>query len=248
MTVGNTSNKKININTTTDNTANTTISDVIGSKTDIGQGGPLTLFGGNFLNYQHVHSPAQVYPTLSNPINLASSNTAAWSLGSITEIVPKNTIAKQFDIHYVNVSEISATDDYELVLYGGDSGAEAEIGRIRFTRSTVLSQEGNRPIQVPIQAPNTRISAALACGDGDGANCDVSIYYHDYDTVGLVSYINRLEPKIDKIESKVDKIVTYYQDLKTRCAENTIKIELLKEDINENKQEVKENAKKIRTM
>lgn len=126
------------------------------------------------LGYFHVHQQARCYPTLADPVNLVSGSASAWDVGTITEIIPADTITNKFDIHFLEISDISATDNYELVLYGGASGSEEEIARVRF------SQEGPRPIQIPIQDPNTRISAALACADGDGATCDVSVYYHTY--------------------------------------------------------------------
>ncbi len=130
--------------------------------------------------YQHVHQPAKVYPSLADPIPLVSATGAAWDVGTITEIIPASTITTWFDVHFINISSIDAVDDYELILYKGGAGSEEEIGRIAFSRSSTFAQEGNRPIQIAPLPPNTRVSAALACGDGDGAACNVKLYYHQY--------------------------------------------------------------------
>jgi hypothetical protein len=54
------------------------------------------------LIYQHIHNPAKVYPTLVDPIELTTS-ASAWTWGTIVEIVPVDTITKDFDVHYINV-------------------------------------------------------------------------------------------------------------------------------------------------
>ena len=132
------------------------------------------------LTYYHNHSSSKCYPTEADSITLTAAATGAWDVGTITEIVPASTIDKDFDIHYVNISEISASDEFELIVYTGASGSEEEWARIRFTRSTALAQEGDRVIQGPPIPANTRVSMALACKGGTAKTCNVSIHYHDY--------------------------------------------------------------------
>jgi hypothetical protein len=163
--------------------ADETMRDVIGSKQDTSfsggahENGP-SLVGHAKAGYYHVHSSAKVYPSLSNSITVTTSATA-WTLGTIVEIVPANAITSWFDIHWILVHAISATDEYELVLYKGASESEIEIGRIAFVKTAAQSQEGNLPIQIPPQAPNTRISAALASKSGSDT-ASIKIYYHLY--------------------------------------------------------------------
>jgi hypothetical protein len=134
----------------------------------------------DLLNYYHNHQPAKVYPTLADPVTVTAGSAEAWDVGTIAEILPADTETSAFDIHYVSVSDISAVDDYELILYVGASGSEEELGRIRFSRSSNFSQEGQHRTQGQVVPANSRISAAIACGDGDGATVDVSIEYHTY--------------------------------------------------------------------
>lgn len=164
-----------------DNTSNNTVADVIGNKNDGSNNmGNETLYNWAVRGYQHYHQPANVYPDLADSILLTAGNTVAWGLGSFTEIIPANAIASSFDIHWVMISDISASDEYQLNLYSGASGSEVLIASIAFFRDSIFAQEGNLPIQVPIQAANARISAKLACGDGDGATCRIKTYYHTY--------------------------------------------------------------------
>jgi len=171
-----------------DSTDNESMSDVIGNKRDTSLSdlnAYPSVMGHLRAGYYHSHAPAKVYPTGdathgASPVTITSGNAEAWIHGTITEVVPANTITVPFDIHWCLISEISATDDYELCLYKGAAASEELIGTIAFARSAVMSQEGDIPIQILPQAANTRISASLACGDGDGASCEIKLYYHEY--------------------------------------------------------------------
>ena len=161
---------------------NELIMDVIGNKTDesfSNSSSTPSVIGHLKASYYHVHSPAKVYPTLADAVTLTTSD-AGWTLGTIVEIIPADTIDVKFDVHWVVVGAISAVDEYELVLYHGASESEEEIGRIVFNRSSNFSQEGNLPIQIAPQSANTRISAALACKSENARTCTVKLYYHTY--------------------------------------------------------------------
>ena len=127
--------------------------------------------------YQHVHRPAQVYPSMSAGVDVTSG--AAWTLGAFAEIVPAGGISTHFDIHWVYVEALDTNGTYELVLYKGASGSEEEIGRCRFSRIQQGDRHFDIPIQVPVLGPNDRISAALACSTAS-ATATLSLYYHDY--------------------------------------------------------------------
>ena len=148
----------------------------IGKTTDTAQ--DETLLGYNSTMYKHIHNPAKCYPSLANGI-LVTGGVGVWTLGSFVELIPTNAITASFDIHWINFESASATDTYELVLYGGLSGNEIEIGRIRTYRNSPVSGANNVPVQIPAQVPNTRISAKLASATG-GDNVTVSMFYHIY--------------------------------------------------------------------
>jgi hypothetical protein len=165
-----------------DSTDNYSFIDVIGNKEDksfsnANNWNP-SIAGALKANYYHVHDSAKVYPTLDDPVTV-TAGVGSWVLGDFVEIVPVNAITKWFDVHWVLISGISANDDYELVLYKGASESEEEIGRISFVRNAAQSQEGNQPIQIPPQLPNTRISAKLASATGSNT-AKLKLYYHTY--------------------------------------------------------------------
>lgn len=162
--------------------------DVIGNKQDKSFGDYVShpsVIGHLKAGYYHVHDSAKLYPTGdathgADPITLTSGSGEAWLHGAKAQIIAADAIATAFDIHWVLISEISAVDDYELRLYAGAAESETLIATIGFARSSNFSQEGSQPIQIPPQPAGTRISASLACGDGDGATCKVKLYSHSY--------------------------------------------------------------------
>lgn len=127
----------------------------------------------------HIHDRARCYPTLSAG-KVVNGAAGAWTLGTMTEIVPVNVITDPFDIHYIILEAASATDVYELVLYSGLAGSEVEIARIRTARESATSGVSDIPCMCYVQPANSRISARLASASG-GDNVTISIFYHTYD-------------------------------------------------------------------
>lgn len=132
--------------------------------------------------YKHVHAPCFVYPGKADPVTVASGAVTPWVDGNKIEIIPAGAITQWFDLHWAQISAISANDDYTMTLWSGAS-ADVQIAQFSFVRNDNFSQEGDRPIQIIPLAPNTKVSASLACGDGDGATCAVKFYYHMYDDI-----------------------------------------------------------------
>lgn len=165
-----------------DSPRNLYASDVVGNKSDTPRGnvwGSYSLMNFTKLGFYHVHAQANVYPTLANPVLLTTA-AGAWTWGAWTQIVPAAAIANDFDIHWCMISDISASDYFELALGSGGAGAEVEIGRIAYVRTGNFVQEGNLPIQVPIQNVGNRISARIACSAGGAKTSRLKIYYHIY--------------------------------------------------------------------
>ena len=153
-----------------------TIETDIGNNDDSHDG--LTLFGRHKLQIDHIHSAQKVYPSLSDGVALA---TAAddWALGTITEIVPVDTIANEFDIHELLVEDVNTQDKtYELVLYYGAD--DIECCKWRFAST---SNKGGIPAQfgMTVLIPaNSRIRGQLAIEDGGSKTAKVSLRYHEY--------------------------------------------------------------------
>jgi len=75
----------------------------------------------------HIHSIARIYPTLAAGIDV-TANGAPWTLGSAVEVIPASGVGDIFDIHHINIEDVTQDGVYELVLYGDGS----EICRARF--------------------------------------------------------------------------------------------------------------------
>lgn len=97
--------------------------------------------------------------------------------GAFAEIVPASTITEDFDIHSVDISDMSSNSTFELVLYQG--AGDVEIGRIRTVRNAVQSATINTTIQTPIVPANARIRGKVASSAG-GNTIEVSLRYHTY--------------------------------------------------------------------
>lgn len=160
-----------------DSAANTYIRDVIGNKTDTHDGNSLRAI--LELLEDHAHKGQQCYPTLADAINIVSSATA-WTYGSYVELVPVDTITSDFDIHWLNISAISANDEYEIEFATGLVAAEVKVACVSFERNAVQSQEGSISMQTPVFPANTRISARIASKAASANHANFKIHYHTY--------------------------------------------------------------------
>ncbi len=138
-----------------------------------------SLFGRLRELIEHVHTTQKVYPTLADGVTLTTA-AGDWALGTITEIVPINTITAEFDIHEVLVEDVNTQDKtYELVLYYG--AGDTECVRVRFAST---SNKGGVPAQfamTPLIPANSRIRGQLAIEDGASKTIKFSLRYHEYD-------------------------------------------------------------------
>ncbi len=138
-----------------------------------------SLFGRLRELIEHVHTAQKVYPTLADGVTLTTA-AGDWALGTITEIIPADTITTEFDIHKVLVEDVNTQDKtYELVLYYG--AGDIECVRVRFAAT---SNKGGVPAQfamTPLIPANSRIRGQLAIEDGASKTIKFSLRYHEYD-------------------------------------------------------------------
>jgi len=167
-------------------TDNNQMRDVIGNKTDF-VGVPYN-FGDNSISallltgYYHVHGASFVYPDKAVPVTLTSA-AGSWSEdGSITEVIPANTITKALDLHWCSISEISATLDGVIDIYAGGVGEETKIGAVDVVRTSTFSRENPVPVQIPQQPANTRISCKFTDSTTSSRTVRVKFYGHVYGT------------------------------------------------------------------
>jgi len=125
---------------------------------------------------EHMHNVQCVYPTLAAVT--ATGAAGAWALGNFAEIVPASTITEDFDVHWINIEDVSATGSYEIVLYVETT----EICRTRFHVTGTPANVIIPPlrVQTPILQANSQVQAKVASDSGGADTCDISIEYHVY--------------------------------------------------------------------
>lgn len=164
---------------------NVFISDVVGNKTDFVRVpysfGIQSLMAHLNTSYYHVHGESFVYPDHADEV-LLTAGAGAWDLtGAITEIVPAGTLSTSpYDLHWINISNISGVGTIQIDLYSGGVGSEILIGATKATRSTNQSRNGAARIQVPQQSAGNRISARLSDSTAGALTCLVSVEGHFY--------------------------------------------------------------------
>jgi hypothetical protein len=127
----------------------------------------------------HVHNQSRVYPTMGAGTNVETKAATTWAVSNnfTNVLVPINTIASPFNIHYLCIEAMSANAVYEVILYNMDT--KTEIGRVRVVKNAAQDGTMNVPIQTPIQAANSRIGAQMGCSVA-GTTIDISVFYHTY--------------------------------------------------------------------
>lgn len=142
-----------------------------------------TLMAYAVTGYYHVHGQAFVYPNLADNVTL-TSGVAAWEPGTITEVIPAGALSSNaFDLHWLNIAELSGNSDYQVDIYSGDPGSEVWLSAARANRNSVFTTEGPQRIQVPQQVAGTRISCRLSNSSGSSETCTVSFSGHYYGVV-----------------------------------------------------------------
>lgn len=157
-------------------TANILSRDVTGNKLDT-HDGTSTRAIAHKLN-EHFHTAQDVYPTLADGVTL-TTGADDWEQGAFIEIVPADTITKDFDIHEVVVESVNTADKtYELHLYSGAD--DILIGKARFAAGSVRGGVPNVHEQMDLIAANSRIRSKLAIADGGSKTLVLSLRYHTY--------------------------------------------------------------------
>ena len=110
----------------------------------------------------HFHYTGFVRPNLANGISIQSAAGAWAAFPTPTQIIAASDITSIFDIHWLDIADISAADDYQIQLYTGAALSEVLLDPSTFSAvagSLKISAFATGTIRVPA---NTRISAALS--------------------------------------------------------------------------------------
>lgn len=157
----------------------------VGEKTDLVsvpyvEGNSLLAF--NHTGYYHVHGASFVLPKYAAPVTLTSA-VASWATtGNIIEVIAANAIVKNFDLHWASIADISANLYGIVDIFSGLAGAEVLIGSVDVSRTDNFSQEGQKPVQIPQQPANTRISCRFSDSTTSAQTCTIKFYGHVYGT------------------------------------------------------------------
>jgi len=131
--------------------------------------------------YYHVHGASFLYPDKAVPVTLTSAAPSWSESGTITEIIPADTIIKDFDLHWCSITDISAVLDGVIDIFAGDAGNEEKIGAVDVARTSNFSRENPVPVQVSQQSANTRISCRFTDSTTSSRTVRVKFYGHVYD-------------------------------------------------------------------
>lgn len=133
-------------------------------------------------SYYHVHGASFIYPDKADPVELTSSS-ASWSeTGVIVEIIPANTIIKDFDLHWCSIWDISTSLYGVIDIFAGGAGEEEKIGAVDVGRTSNFSRESAMPVQIPQQPANTRISCRFSDSTSSSQTVKIKFYGHVYGT------------------------------------------------------------------
>jgi len=155
-----------------DNLLNEFVTQLIGNRND-GHDAQ-TIFG--FLRdiWEEQHTCQLVYPSLAAGI-LTTSHLDAYTLGDFAEIVPANTITREFHIHHLHLLSPSANGDYEVRLYQGTS----KIVEATFSRSDKKDDVEGLNIFTCHCDANSQIQAKLASSNAAQQDTvKIKIWYH----------------------------------------------------------------------
>jgi hypothetical protein len=160
----------------------TDIKGKIGENTQLWGNASKTLLGYSNAAYKHIHNPGHIYPADGTTITVTTSATEK-TFGNFVDLIPKNTINKAFDIHWISITNINVNGVYVLELHklDDDGNSEGLLSQVPCVRADNFSKVGEVICQIPVQAPNTRVGIrALKGTDGTG-NVSIISHYHNYE-------------------------------------------------------------------
>jgi len=143
--------------------------------------GQNTVFAHLNTAYYHVHGTPFVYPDLADAVTLTSASPAWDDSGSIIEVIPADTLTvSDFDLHFINISDISGDAQIQIDIFKGLSGEEVKISSTRAVRTGGAVRNAPQRIQIPQQVSGERISCRLSDSSSSSKSCDVSFEGHYY--------------------------------------------------------------------
>ena len=167
------------------NSDNDFVQNIVGNKTDFidvpYSYGDNTILAHLNTGYYHIHGQSFVYPDKAVPVTLTSGAGVWDETGAITEIIPAAAAnVADFDLHWINISDIDTNCHLTIDIFSGLGGAEVKIGSTKAWKSSNFIAEGAKRIQIPQQPAGTRISCRLSTSAATAVTCAVSFEGHYY--------------------------------------------------------------------
>lgn len=135
-------------------------------------------------NYYHIHGKPFIHPNKADPVTLQSASGAWATTGTITTIASETALTlSSFDIHWINISDISGNAHFVIDLYAyypTDPSTPVLIGSTRGWRSSNFISEGAKRIQIPQMPAGTKISGKLSDSTSGQITVAVSLEGHYY--------------------------------------------------------------------
>jgi len=121
-----------------------------------------------------LHTKQWVYPELATPVTLPAEGTA-WTYGTLTQVVPINTIEADFSVHEIMVSAMSANASFVgRITYGA---GDTEWSYFSLTRGGAQIASVIIPIQGIVVPANSAVKMQIADSVGT-STLAVKIAYH----------------------------------------------------------------------
>lgn len=126
---------------------------------------------------RHTHAASRVYPKFADAIEL-TAGAGAYQEGAAVEIVPDNTIAREWDIHDIFASVTDTKDvDYIITIYSNINDNNLCEGVIRLS-SNVSAINTSYAKSSPVPA-NVGVYAKVACQSAGSKKISIRIQYDE---------------------------------------------------------------------
>lgn len=133
--------------------------------------------------YFHVHGASFVLPKYANPVTLTSAAASWATTGTITVVIPINTVTKPFDLHWISINATSADLFGIIDIFASTNGVDFTlIGAVDVYRGSVQARDYPMPVQIPQQPANTGIYCRFSDSTASARTCAVKFYGHVYGT------------------------------------------------------------------
>jgi hypothetical protein len=155
----------------------------IGNNTDLWGNGSNNILGYSNAAYKHIHNPSYVYPSDCS-LKTGTTSATADTFGDFVELVPANDITVAFDIHWANITDISADGTFLVELHEVSNDdlqvSEKYLGAFSVTRTGAFTRSFAKYTQISVVGANKRVGFRVKKSNAGAASVSFNVEYHDY--------------------------------------------------------------------